>query len=292
MIQEFQDSITGLAQGMSEGMNACLPLPFFICAAFALGTVLGSACACLGERISKGESLLTRSRCPHCGRVLKAWHMLPLAGLVLLKGRCAFCGKRISLCSALYEAGLGILCAVLCAQAASLGLVTGFVLAQYAFLFFLCLAAETDRRTGYLPDRVLLLALLSALFMVWEESRLSDLMSSMAAMTGAFVNAFANAFVSAALACLLFLLLRFLWLKLCRTEAIGLGDAKLVFILGLVTQGSVFPAVAAASLLAMLTAAHPRVRKAFWVRDLAAKGAIPFGPFLAAGGIAVMIFCR
>lgn len=284
MIQELPDSITGLAQGMFP----CLPLPFFLCAAFALGTVLGSACACLGERISKGESLITRSRCPHCGRVLKFWHMLPLAGLALLKGRCAFCGAGIPLCSAFYEAGLGILCAVFCAQAANIGLGTGFVVAQYAFLFFLCLAAETDRRTGYLPDRVLLLALAAALFMVWEESRLSAITT----MPGAFVNAFVNAFVCASLACLLFLLLRFLWLKICRTEAIGLGDAKLVFILGLVTKESVFLAVAGASLLAMLAAAHPGVRKVFFVRDLAAKGAIPFGPFLAAGGITVMIFCR
>ena len=292
MTQELTDSITAFVQGIIP----CLPLPFFLCAAFAFGTVLGSACACLGERISRGESILTRSRCPHCGKELKAWHMLPLAGLVLLKGRCAFCGTRISLSSALYEAGMGILCAVLWAQAVHDGLPwhplqNGLVhlLLQYAFLFFLCLAAETDRRTGFLPDKVLVFALLAALGLVWEGSRLSF----MAALPGIFVNAFAvNAFVSAALACLLFLMLRFLWLTIYKTEAIGLGDAKLVFILGLGTQGAVFLAVAIACLMAMLAAAHPRVRQAFFVRDLAAKGAIPFGPFLSAGGIAVMLFCR
>ncbi len=209
--------------------------------------------------------------------------MVPLAGLILLKGRCAFCKARIPLCSAFYEAGMGLLCAVLYARAAS-GIGTGFVLAQTVFLFFLCLAAETDRRTGYLPDNVLFWALLAALCLALEES--------MYAMPGAFVNAFASAFVYAALACLLFLMLRLLWLKIYRTEAIGLGDAKLVFILGLVTKGSVFLAVAGASLLAMLAALHPKVRKHFFVRDLAAKGAIPFGPFLAAAGIAAMIFCR
>ncbi len=279
MIQELLNSITAMVQGM----NHCLPLSFCLCAYFALGTVLGSACACLGERISRGESLLTRSRCPHCGRVLKFRHMVPLAGLILLKGRCAFCKARIPLCSAFYEAGMGLLCAVLYARAAS-GPGTGFVFAQTVFLFFLCLAAETDRRTGYLPDNVLFWALLAALCLALEES--------MYAMPGAFVNAFASAFVYAALACLLFLMLRLLWLKIYRTEAIGLGDAKLVFILGLVTKGSVFLAVAGASLLAMLAALHPKVRKHFFVRDLAAKGAIPFGPFLAAGGIAAMIFCR
>lgn len=288
MTQELPDSIMGLAQGMIP----CLPLPFFLCLAFALGTVLGSACACLGERISRGESLLTRSRCPHCGNVLKAWHMLPLAGLVLLKGRCAFCGTRISLCSALYEAGMGLVCAVLLARAFHEGLPGQqgllHILLQYAFLFFLCLAAETDRRTGYLLDSLLVLALLAAMGLVWEGSR----MSSMTALPGAFANALLNAFVCAALACLLFLMLRLLWLTIYKTEAIGLGDVKLVFILGLVTKGSVFLAVVAASLLAMLAAAHPRVRKAFFVKDLAAKGAIPFGPFLTAGGIAVMIFCR
>ena len=294
MIQELQDSITGFIQGMQgmQGMFPCLPLSFCLCACFALGTVLGSACACLGERISRGESLLTRSRCPHCGRVLKFRHMVPLAGLILLKGRCAFCGARIPRCSAFYEAGMGLLCAILYAQAAcsgpGSGHGTGFVLVQIVFLFFLCLAAETDRRTGYLPDRVLVLALPAALCLALEGS----IHAMPGALVNAFVNAFVCAFVHAALACLLFLMLRLIWLKIYRTEAIGLGDAKLVFILGLATKGSVFLAVAAASLLAMLAALHPKVRRHFFVRDLAEKGAIPFGPFLAAGGIAAMILCR
>ncbi len=275
---EFMDSIASLA----AGSTASLPLSFWICAAFALGTVLGSAAACMGGRISRGESIFGRSRCPHCGRELRAWHMVPLAGLVLLKGRCAYCAGKIPLCSAFYEAGMGLACAVLLAKAASCGLpqaaLLQHVLLQYALLFFLCLAAETDRRTGFLPDSLLLPALAAALLLAAGGSR---------ALPGSFMSAFA----CASLACLLFLMLRLLWLKLYGTEALGSGDAKLAFILGLATQGAVFLAVAAASLLAMLAAAHPKAREAFFVRDLAAKGAIPFGPFLAAGGIGAMIFC-
>lgn len=273
--------IVSFLPAFAQGSLAGLPLSFFLCAAFALGAVLGSAVACLGERMSHGESLFTRSACPCCHKPLKPWHMIPLAGIVLLKGRCAFCGSKIPLCSSLYEAAMGLLCAIFLAQAVQHGVSVQQVLAMYVLLFFLCLAAEVDRRTGCLPDSLLLPALLAAVFLAVQGSS-----------GGTVAGSLPGALAWGASAALLFLMLRLAWIWLYRTEAIGSGDACLVFILGLVTKSSVFLAVTIAALLAMLAALHRGTRKAFYVRDLAAKGAIPFGPFLVAGGTAVMIFCR
>ncbi len=278
------DNMT-ILPAFAAGSLAGLPLSFFLCAAFALGTVLGSCIACLGERISHGESLCTRSRCPSCHKPLKPWHMIPLLSVIILKGRCAFCGRHIPLGSTFHEAAMGLVCAIFMAQAVHHGLVLQQILNIYVLLFFLCLAAEVDRRTGLLPDSLLLPALLAAICQ-------AALGSSGLAFSGALISsALMSACVYGAAASLLFLWLRLAWIRLYGTEAIGYGDACLVFILGLVTKDSVFLAVAIASLLAMLAVLHKKTRKAFYVRELAAKGAIPFGPFLVAGGIAVMIFC-
>ncbi len=280
----------------AAGSLAGLPLSFFLCAAFALGTVLGSCIACLGERISHGESLCTRSRCPSCHKPLKPWHMIPLISILILKGRCAFCGRHIPLGSTFHEAAMGLICAIFLAEAVQYGLLMQQILSLYVLLFFLCLAAEVDRRTGLLPDSLLLPALLAAIcHAAISHAAISHATqtSSGLAFSGALLSgALMTAFAWGASAALLFLLLRFGWIRLYGTEAIGTGDACLAFILGLVTKESVFLAVAIASLLAMLAVLHKQCRKAFYVRELAAKGAIPFGPFLVAGGIAVMIFCR
>jgi leader peptidase (prepilin peptidase)/N-methyltransferase len=40
--------------------------------------------------------VLERSACPHCGKLLKWYHNIPLVSFIFLRGRCAFCSKPIS----------------------------------------------------------------------------------------------------------------------------------------------------------------------------------------------------
>ncbi|MEE9451260.1 MAG: A24 family peptidase [Gammaproteobacteria bacterium] len=38
-----------------------------------------------------------RSHCPHCKKIVKAWHNIPILSYCLLRGRCAYCRQSISI---------------------------------------------------------------------------------------------------------------------------------------------------------------------------------------------------
>jgi leader peptidase (prepilin peptidase)/N-methyltransferase len=93
-----------------------------------------------------------RSRCPGCGRGIRAIENVPVASWLALRGKCAGCGARISLRYPLVEllAGLG---------AAGSAWHFGFGLAAFgAMLFIWCAIALAfiDHATGYLPDDITL----------------------------------------------------------------------------------------------------------------------------------------
>src|SRR5437899_6131957 len=62
-----------------------------------LGLALGSFANVCIVRLPHDKSIWTpRSRCPRCGKPLKAWHNVPLVSFILLKGHCAHCRAPIS----------------------------------------------------------------------------------------------------------------------------------------------------------------------------------------------------
>src|SRR5712671_6388864 len=96
--------------------------------------------------------VVPRSRCPGCGRGIRAIENVPIASWLALRGKCAGCGTRISLRYPLVEllAGLGT---------AWSALHFGFGLAALAgALFIWCTIALAfiDHATGYLPDHITL----------------------------------------------------------------------------------------------------------------------------------------
>ena len=58
-----------------------------------LGAALGSFLGCAADR---GGLPTGRSRCDHCGHVLAARDLVPVASYLLCRGRCRYCGERIS----------------------------------------------------------------------------------------------------------------------------------------------------------------------------------------------------
>jgi leader peptidase (prepilin peptidase) / N-methyltransferase len=72
--------------------------------AFALGAIIGSFLNVVIHRYPLGESLVfPGSRCPHCGRSIRAYDNVPILSYVLLRGRCRFCRAPISIRYVLVE---------------------------------------------------------------------------------------------------------------------------------------------------------------------------------------------
>jgi leader peptidase (prepilin peptidase)/N-methyltransferase len=66
-------------------------------AAFLVGACIGSFLNVVIHRLPRGESIVSpRSRCPGCGKVIRAWENIPIASFIILGGRCAGCGGTIS----------------------------------------------------------------------------------------------------------------------------------------------------------------------------------------------------
>lgn len=225
---------------------------------FPLGLVLGSFVTVVAHRVPRGESVVGgRSRCPACGARVAARDNVPVLSWLALRGRARCCGARISPRYPLTELGLG-----------ALYVATGLVLWEepvelaLGLVFATMLAAVTltdlERRT--IPNRVLLVAagLGVAIAAVGDPGSLPERAIAAAAAGGLLLAA-----------------------ALAYPRGMGLGDVKLAAAMGLFLGRSVAPAI----LVALL--AGSAVGLALIARHGAAarKRAIPFGPFLALGGV-------
>ena len=208
-----------------------------------------------------------RSRCPACGHQL-AWHEnLPLLGWLRLGGRCSACRTRISVRYPLVE----LLTGLLFAAAAWHGGPTAATLVYCTALALLVAAAFIDLDTTLLPDDLTLplvaLGLLAA-WLGWTPLRLHD------AALGTLFGYGALWAVA-----LLYKLLR-------GVQGMAEGDFKLLAGLGALLGWQALPSII------MLSSA---VGAAVGIYLIVAKGhgrqvPIPFGPYLAGGGVAALFF--
>jgi leader peptidase (prepilin peptidase)/N-methyltransferase len=226
--------------------------------AFAGGLMAGSFVTVVAHRVPRGESIVgPRSRCPHCGAQIAAYDNVPVVSWVLLRGRARCCGTAISPCYPLTELGLGLLYAATVLVLWDDG---GEIALGLVFVTMLVAITLTDLERRIIPNKILLVA----------------------AVVGAAVAAATDpgslperAIAAAAAGGLLFLA------ALAYPRGMGLGDVKLAAVMGLFLGRNVAPAI----LVALL--AGSVVGLAMIARDGAAarKKAIPFGPFLALGGV-------
>jgi leader peptidase (prepilin peptidase) / N-methyltransferase len=233
-----------------------------------LGLVVGSFLTVLIHRVPRRESIVRPgSRCPACGTPLRAIDNVPVVSYLLLRGRCRACGERISIAYPLVELGSAALFV-----AAALVFEDDFRAALVApFLGLMLAVAVIDARFRIVPNRIVYPALLlfAAAIVVGD-------------LAGARVDA-----PRAALGMLAYALPLFL-IAVALPHGMGMGDVKLVALIGLVlgSLGLAYVAVAAGmgivagglgALTAMVALRYGR------------KQQMPFGPFLAAGGVAAAL---
>ena len=222
------------------------------------GLLVGSFLNVVAYRLPRGESLVRpRSRCPQCETQLRAIDNIPLVSWLALRGRCHHCGAPISARYPLVELATGALyAAVVASQDDAVRIVLGLALVTALVPITLI---DLDHRI--IPNKITGPAALVAVVAVaaLDTDFLPEALIAAAAGGGFF-------FIAAVL----------------YPRGMGMGDVKLAGMLGLYLGRAVAPAILIALLAGVLVGAAIIARKG------AAEGrktAVPFGPFLAVGGI-------
>jgi leader peptidase (prepilin peptidase)/N-methyltransferase len=207
-----------------------------------------------------------RSSCPQCGHKIKALENVPVISYLLLRGRCSACKTPISIRYPLVEILTGALIGLTSWQ---FGYTTATLFA-WVFVFALIALTFIDFDTQLLPDDITLpLLWLGLLF---------NLNSGFTDLKSAVIGAMAGYLV----------LWSVFWLfKLIRgKEGMGYGDFKLLAAIGAWFGWKLLPAV-----ILLSSTLGAIIGIALIVLTKRSKEVpIPFGPFLAIGGIAAFFF--
>jgi leader peptidase (prepilin peptidase)/N-methyltransferase len=222
-----------------------------------LGAVIGSFLNVVAHRVPLGESLVSPgSHCPGCGAPVRPYDNIPVVSWLLLRGRCRNCGMRIAPRYPLVELATAIAFAAVVA-------VRGFdddLILELPLVAALIALAAIDFDHRLLPNKIVYpLAAYGVIATLLVDQ--DDLVENLIAGAAAFV------FLLAAV--------------IAYPRGMGMGDVKLAGAMGLYLGLSVIPALLVAFLSGSL------VGVAIIAREGAAgrKKAVPFGVFLALGGI-------
>jgi leader peptidase (prepilin peptidase)/N-methyltransferase len=282
-----------------------------------LGLAFGSFLNVVVSRLPEGENIATpRSHCRNCDHTLTWWENLPILSWLLLRGRCRQCQIRISLRYPLIELAVGLLwtgiwlkfCEPLLSgqfsekfhefrgcwgeiEAPHYGAaycVTSII--GYAVLSWALVAlAALDAEHFWLPDRLTLPGItlgfgFTVLRAVWTASPINYRPGpSGAALSCLLAILFSGGII---------LIIRLAYWLIRRQEGMGLGDAKLMAMLGawLGLQGAlesfalaIFGALIAA--LVWLAILAIRRKSSEWAKML-----LPLGTFLCLGALTEIFY--
>jgi leader peptidase (prepilin peptidase) / N-methyltransferase len=228
-----------------------------IVAAAVLGAVLGSFLNVVIHRVPLGESVVSPgSHCPSCNAAIGPLDNVPLLSWALLRGRCRHCGAHIS---ARYPAVELVTAVTFAAIVAARGLDEGLFLELPLAACLIALAGiDIDHRL--LPNKIVYpMAAYGLVATALVDT--ADLPEHLIAGAGAFT---------------------FLFVAVVAYPAgMGMGDVKLAGAMGLYLGVSIVPSLLVAFLLGTIVGLAIMAREGVEAR----KKAVPFGVFLALGGI-------
>jgi leader peptidase (prepilin peptidase) / N-methyltransferase len=228
----------------------------------AFGAAIGSFVNVLAYRLPRRESVVKpRSRCPECGTPIAPYDNVPVVSWILLRGRCRQCKASISVRYPLVEALTALL---FVAVGLKIGL-EATLLPALALTITLVTAADTDLEHRIIPNRLTAVSAVAAvvLWAIADPGRLPENLIAGAAAGGVM-----------------------LLVAIAYPAGMGMGDVKLAGVMGLYLGASVAPALfigfAAGALVGI---------GIVLVRGASArKQGVPFGPFLAFGGIIGLLY--
>jgi leader peptidase (prepilin peptidase)/N-methyltransferase len=223
-----------------------------------LGAIAGSFLNVVAYRLPRHESLIAPpSHCPQCGTPVRPYDNVPILSYLLLRGHCRTCSAPISRRYPLIEALTAALCAgAVIAHPTAPGLALGIGL-----ILLLVPVALIDIEYRIIPNKLNAAGAAYALVVgiALDPSGEPERLIAAVAAGG-------------------FLLLA----ALAYPGGMGMGDVKLAAVMGLFLGRAVAGAMLIALLAGVLVGAAVIARKG---PRAGRKTAVPFGPFLALGGL-------
>lgn len=200
-----------------------LPLWFVRVFALAWGAVWGSFANVVIYRWPRELSVLRpASHCPHCGKPVRFYDNVPVLAWLWLRGKCRDCKAPISprypFVEAVYAVGCFAVAERLYRAAPDLGIAAFLALfmVRFAFVWGLLTASFIDMGTLLIPDFISL----GGLVLMLAASAMLPGIGWQQALIGAGLG-FAIPFS-----------LYFVWSRFLKREGMGLGDAKLLAMIG------------------------------------------------------------
>ena len=273
-----------------EGAADLLISPAAIAVAAVWGAIWGSFLNVCIARVPRGQSVVRpASRCMACGKPVRAVDNIPVVSYLLLRGRCRSCGARFSPRYALVEVLMAALSALLFWKfvAADVDTAIAVRLARFALYFAfaatLVVLSFIDLDTQLLPDVITLPAI--PLFFL--------------AGAGAHEAGWGERAIGIAAGYLFVRLVADAYYYILKREGMGLGDGKLLAMMGAALGWKALPFIifagsflgAAISVPILLWARrHPRPPAAPAAEGEEADTSlgrvqVPFGPFLSLGAL-------
>lgn len=281
--------------------------PWLRLAAFVWGTLWGSFANVVIHRLPLGLSVARpRSRCPGCETPIAWYDNIPVISYLLLRGRCRKCDEPVAMRYLLVELLGGLLSFALFMLYVITPLLEGGGiegLIAWQIWFFFCLALVivtfTDLDQWIIPNEIVLgMSAIGGALLLWRPELLGvEPVYALAAGVGGLV---------------LVAGIRWYYLKFRQVEGIGLGDAKLLLMIGIFcgpmavawTLGAGAVQGLVVSIPLLLTGRNPANTDLQEVHgddpelgeedpDAGVMGQrVPFGPFLALAGLEWVLLRR
>src|ERR1044072_3825364 len=268
-----------------------VPLPIACTFIGILGALIGSFLNVVIHRVPREQSIvLPNSACPSCRTPLRAYDNIPILSFLILGGKCRTCKKPISIRYPIVEAITAILFVLVTIHdgvSFALPFDLVFVAALVALVFI-------DAEHMLLPNVITYPGMIFAIVMrlavpyLAGPAHLDDLPGLMLWLPS--LPMWSVSLIGAAIGALAgggsLWLMGFLWEKLRGVEAMGLGDVKMMFMVGAflgwrLTVLTIFVGVFSGSLIGI----GMMVRRG----DRNMQMMLPFGIFLGAGAIASLL---
>jgi len=257
------------------------------------GAIIGSFLNVVIHRVPLEESIVfPNSRCPSCGAVIAFYDNIPVLSYMMLRGKCRGCKERISLrypAVELLTAALFIGVAWHAGFTAALPFDLVFASALLALVFI-------DAEHMILPNAItypgIAFALIARIAIPYlmgtpHFDDLPSLSQGALANMPIGVTSLAGALIGALIGGGSLWLMGWTWEKLRGIEAMGLGDVKMMFMVGAylgwrLTILTIFVGVLTGSVIGILLMARQRQRNMQML--------LPFGVFLGLGAVAALLF--